>query len=178
MTSLYWEDFTFGLLDIGNIVISIIAISNVILGILLYRGLLCRGSAVYLNCINRGALELTNTIMCKPQVQSSDYDLPSTLTRDPYPWPLPSTLALDPYSWPLPWPLPLPLPLTRDPYPWPLPLTRDPRFSNAARIRFSTWSSGLRYRAHRVRNNRRPTRSGPHLRYQSPHFSLSIYSLE
>ena len=55
------------------------------LGILLYRGLLRRGSAVYLNCINRGALELTKTIMCKPQVQNSDYDLHSTLTRDPYP---------------------------------------------------------------------------------------------
>ena len=107
MTVYWWhryigKDFTFGLLDIGNIVISIIAISNVILGILLYRGLLCRGSAVYLNCINRGALELTKTIMCKPQVQNSDYDLPSTLTRDPYPWPLPSTLAVDPY--PYPWP--------------------------------------------------------------------------
>ena len=82
MTSLYWERFYIRPLDIGNIVISIIAISNVILGILLYRGLLCRGSAVYLNC---GALELTKTIMCKPQVQNSDYDLPSTLTRDPYP---------------------------------------------------------------------------------------------
>ena len=60
-------------------------IHQTILGILLYRGLLCRGSTVYLNCINRGALELTKTIMCKPQVQNSDYHLPSTLTRDPYP---------------------------------------------------------------------------------------------
>ena len=117
MTVYWWhryigKAFTFGLLDIGNIVISIIAISNVILGILFYRGLLCRASAVYLNCINRGALELTKTIMCKPQVQNSDYDLPSTLTLDPYPWPLPLTLTLDPY-------------------PRPLPLTRDPCFSNA-----------------------------------------------
>ena len=31
------------------------------------------GITVYLNCINRGALELTKTIMCKPQFQNSDY---------------------------------------------------------------------------------------------------------
>ena len=81
MISLYWERFYIQparyreYRDIdhryiqrytGNIVISRIVI-------------------VYLNCINRGALELTKTIMCKPQVQDSDYHLPSTLTRDPYP---------------------------------------------------------------------------------------------
>ena len=38
-----------------------------------YTGLLRRGSTVYLNCINRGALELTKTIMCKPQVKNGDY---------------------------------------------------------------------------------------------------------
>ena len=130
MTVCWWhryigKDFTFGLLDIGNIVISIIVTSNVILGILLYRGLLCRGPTVYLNCIIRGALEFTKTIMCKPQVQNSDYHLPSTLTLDPYPWPLPVTLTLDPRPSPLtcdpyPWPLPLTLTLTLDTYPWPL----------------------------------------------------------
>ena len=81
MISLYWErfyiqparyrvyrdiDHQFIQRYTGNIVISRIVI-------------------VYLNCINRGALELTKTIMCKPQVQNSDYHLPSTLTRDPYP---------------------------------------------------------------------------------------------
>ena len=93
MISLYWERFyiqpaRYRYIDYryiqrytGNIVISQIVI-------------------VYLNCINRGALELTKTIMCKPQVQNSDYHLTSTLTRDPYldpcSGPLPLTLTLDP----------------------------------------------------------------------------------
>ena len=54
-----------------------------------------RVSSTNYDCINRGALELTKTIMCKPQVQNSDY----------HPWPLPSTLTLDSR----------PLPLTCDP---------------------------------------------------------------
>ena len=76
--------------------ISIIALSTVILGISLYRGVLCRGSTVYLNCINPGVMELTRTKIV-------------TITLDSYPLPLP--LTLDPY--------PRPLPLTLDPYPYP-----------------------------------------------------------
>ena len=68
MTSLYWErfyirparyreyrdtDHRYIQRYTGNIVISRIVI-------------------VYLNCINRGAQELTKTIMSKPQVQNSD----------------------------------------------------------------------------------------------------------
>ena len=152
MTVYWWhryigKDFTFGLLDIGNIVISIIAISDVILGILLYRGLLCRSSTVYLICINRGALELTKTIMCKPQVQNTDFHLPSTLTRDPYPWPLPLTLTLDPY------PRPLLLTLTLDPYPWPATrvLATPHQHSNSVAWCLSTKYSTLSFRGYLCR---------------------------
>ena len=59
------------LLDIENIMISIIAISSVILGI--SQIVMSRFHCIPKLYVNRGALELTKTTMCKHQVQNSDY---------------------------------------------------------------------------------------------------------